>query len=155
MTFNNPESFYEWSDDNLKEIENCILHRADTIDQIADAMGIRRGVLRATVDRWNLMCEHGEDEDAGRPPETMMPLRTPPYVYASVWPIVSNTHGGPRHDVHQRVLDVWGGPIPRLYAVGELGGFFGHLYLSSGNFAECFVGGWTAGRHAAGLEPHD
>ena len=29
---------------------------------------------------------------------------------------------------------------------------FDHLYVGGGNLAECFVGGWTAGRHAAGLD---
>ena len=39
-----------------------------------------------------------------------------------------------------------------VYAAGELGGVFGHLYLAGGNLAECFVGGWIAGRNAAGLD---
>jgi hypothetical protein len=40
-------------------------------------------------------------------------------------------------------------PIPRLFAAGV----FGHLSMSGGNLAECFVGGWTAGRNAARLRP--
>jgi succinate dehydrogenase/fumarate reductase flavoprotein subunit len=42
-----------------------------------------------------------------------------------------------------------------LYAAGELGGVFGHLYISGGNLAECFVGGWVAGRNAARLPAWD
>jgi succinate dehydrogenase/fumarate reductase flavoprotein subunit len=42
-----------------------------------------------------------------------------------------------------------GRPIPGLYAAGELGSVFGHLYLSGGNIAECFAGGTIAGREAA------
>jgi succinate dehydrogenase/fumarate reductase flavoprotein subunit len=38
-----------------------------------------------------------------------------------------------------------------LFAVGELGSSFGHLYMSGGNIAECFVTGRVAGRAAAGL----
>jgi predicted oxidoreductase len=49
----------------------------------------------------------------------------------------------------QRVIDVCGEPIPRLYAVGDLGSAFGHLYLSGGNIAECFIWGRAAGRNAA------
>ena len=64
-----------------------------------------------------------------------------------------NTHGGPVHNVHQQVMNGYGEAIPRLYAAGELGGVFGHLYLAGGNLAECFVGGWIAGRHAAALKP--
>ncbi|MEE8448318.1 MAG: FAD-binding protein, partial [Thermodesulfobacteriota bacterium] len=61
----------------------------------------------------------------------------------------TNTQGGPVHDVKQRVLDPYGNPIPRLYAVGELGSFYGHVYLLGGNLAECFVGGRIAGQAAA------
>jgi succinate dehydrogenase/fumarate reductase flavoprotein subunit len=38
-----------------------------------------------------------------------------------------------------------------LYAAGELGSAFGHLYMSGGNIAEWFVTGRVAGRHAAAL----
>ena len=73
----------------------------------------------------------------------------PPWHVARVWPIVSNTQGGPVHDHAQRVLDPYGEPIPRLYAAGELGSVFGRLYLSGGNLAECFIGGRIAGCEAA------
>jgi predicted oxidoreductase len=66
---------------------------------------------------------------------------------------VSNTQGGPVHDARQRVLDPAGRPIARLYAAGELGSVFGHLYMSGGNIAECFVGGRIAGRGAAAETP--
>ena len=55
------------------------------------------------------------------------------------------------HDRRQRVIDVFGAPIPRLYAAGELGSAFGHLYMSGGNIAECFVSGRIAGAGAAAL----
>jgi len=51
------------------------------------------------------------------------------------------------------VIDAFGAPIPRLYAAGELGSAFGHLYISGGNLAECFIGGQIAGREAAGETP--
>jgi predicted oxidoreductase len=53
------------------------------------------------------------------------------------------------HDAQQRVIDVCGKPIPRLYSAGELGSSFGHLYLSGGNIAECIVTGRIAGKNAA------
>ena len=78
-----------------------------------------------------------------------MALAVPPFYAAQLWPVVSNTQGGPRHDEAQRVIDAFGAPIPRLYAAGELGSAFGHLYMSGGNLAECFIGGRIAGREAA------
>ena len=72
---------------------------------------------------------------------------------APVWATLSNTQGGPVHDAESRIIDVHGNAIPRLYAAGELGSAFGHLYLSGGNIAECFVTGRLAGRNAALLPP--
>ena len=99
------------------------------------------------------MCDEGCDSEHGRPPTSMMQIKTPPFYFANVWPLVQNTHGGPVHNVYQEVVNVFGEKISRLYAAGELGGVFGHLYLAGGNLAECFVGGWIAGRRAASLEP--
>ena len=155
MTFNDPENFYEWSDDNLKEVENGILHQANSIEEVARGINVDPQVLLATIDRWNQMCEKDEDPDFGRPSGSLFPLKTPPFIYAPIWPVVSNTHGGPQHDAHQRVLNVWGQPIFRLYAAGELGGVFGHLYQSSGNYGECFVGGRAAAHHAMTLTTWD
>ena len=82
-----------------------------------------------------------------------MRIAAPPFSGAPIWPIVSNTQGGPAHDAEQRVLDAFGSPIPRLYEAGEIGSVFGHLYMSGGNLAECFVGGRIAGLAAAAEKP--
>ena len=79
----------------------------------------------------------------------MMAIKKPPFVFAELWPIVSNTQGGPVHDDKNQVLNPFGEAIPGLYAAGELGSLFGHLYLSGGNIAECFIGGKIAGENAA------
>ena len=116
-------------------------------------MKVDEAVLAETISEWNKACDDNTDRLFGRPPTSMVKISTPPFYFAEVWPICSNTHGGPVHDAEQRVLDCYGNPIPRLFAAGELGGVFGHLYISGGNLAECFVGGWTAGRNAAQLAP--
>lgn len=138
-----------WSRDNSAEIDAGILKRADTIEAAAGILGVDPVMLAETVARWNGFCTAGADTDYGRPPEAMMPIAAPPFYVAEIWPTVSNTQGGPVHDPRQRILDVFGTPIPRLYSAGELGSAFGHLYVSGGNLAECFVGGRTAGREAA------
>jgi succinate dehydrogenase/fumarate reductase flavoprotein subunit len=49
------------------------------------------------------------------------------------------------------VLDAFGQPIAGLFEAGEVGSVFGHIYMSGGNLAECFVGGRIAGRQAAAV----
>jgi succinate dehydrogenase/fumarate reductase flavoprotein subunit len=149
---NDAEYHYDWSADNQKELDLGILRRADTIEQLATLTGLDREVLGATITRWNAQCDHSEDADFGRPPGTMVRIE-PPFIFGQVWPAVSNTQGGPVHNSRQQIIDTGGSPIRRLYAAGELGSSFGHLYLSGGNIAECVVTGWIAGREAATIQP--
>jgi succinate dehydrogenase/fumarate reductase flavoprotein subunit len=144
---------YEWSDDNLREVDLGILKRADTLEGLAMQLGLEPETVAASVSRWNQQCATACDGDFGRPAGTMAPVRVPPFYGAPVWATLSNTQGGPVHDARCRVVDVYGRPIPRLYAAGELGSSFGHLYFSGGNIAECFVTGRIAGSHAASLSP--
>lgn len=146
---------YEWSEDNLREVELGILKRSDSLSGLADCLGIDAPAVEASVSSWNAHCARGQDPDFARPGGTMMPILKPPFYGARVWATISNTQGGPVHDAQARIIDVYGDPIPRLYAAGELGSAFGHLYLSGGNIAECFVSGRIAGCHVAGLAPLD
>jgi succinate dehydrogenase/fumarate reductase flavoprotein subunit len=130
-------------------LDDVILAKADSLADLARAFDLDPAALAATIAGWNESCAAGRDTRFGRPPTSMLPLRAPPFYGARVWPIVSNTQGGPVHDEEQRVLDAFGSPIPRLYAAGECGSVFGHLYMSGGNLAECFIGGRIAGRGAA------
>ena len=152
-TFNDRRFNFEWSEATLRALEAKILHKAQTIGELAASMKVDETILRTTVDDWNAACDMQCDRVYQRPPTSMVKIAAPPFYFAEVWPICSNTHGGPVHDASQRVLDAYGNPIARLFAAGELGGVFGHLYISGGNLAECFVGGWTAGRNAARLSP--
>jgi succinate dehydrogenase/fumarate reductase flavoprotein subunit len=150
---NDHEYAYDWSGDNRKEVALGILHQAATLDELAAKIGVDAAILGATLERWNALCDQGTDADFGRPSGTMMRIDTPPYCFGAVYPAVSNTQGGPVHNPRQQILDTAGAPIARLYAAGELGSSFGHLYLSGGNIAECFVTGRIAGREAAQLAP--
>jgi len=141
---------YEWSQDNLRELDTGLLRRAGSIDELATMMQVDTQVLRATLDEWNAICASGAPDILGRPSSTRMPIAMPPYYLGEVWPVVSNTQGGPVHDERQRVLNPFGEAISGLYVAGELGSIWGHLYLSGGNLAECFITGRIAGEDAGG-----
>ena len=151
--YNDREVDYQWSEDNSKEVEEGILKRADTPGELAEIIGVDPDALEETVAGWNEICRTKTDAAFGRPGGTMMMLRRPPYYAGEIWPLLSNTQGGPVHDARQRIMDVNGKAIPRLYAAGEMGSSFGHLYLAGGNIAECFVTGRIAGAEAAALAP--
>ncbi|MCC0021417.1 MAG: FAD-binding protein [Nitratireductor sp.] len=140
---------HEWSADNLQEVEMGIFERADTLEELADLMCVSAEELAKTVSDWNDAVAAGNDTAFHRVPETMMPIGTPPFYFGRVGPVVINTQGGPVHDERQRVLTPFGEPIEGLFAAGELGSVFGHLYMSGGNLAECLIGGRIAGRETA------
>ncbi len=144
---------YDWSDNNLQEVENGIIKRADTLGELAKKLGLDASTVKTSVARWNALCAAGKDTDFERPAGSMLPIIKPPFYGSTMWAVISNTQGGPVHDAQSRIIDVYGKPIPRLYAAGECGSSFGHLYLSGGNIAECVVTGRIAGRGAADLQP--
>jgi succinate dehydrogenase/fumarate reductase flavoprotein subunit len=139
----------EWSADNLREVENGLLKKADSIAELAGLIGCDEQVLAGSLDRWNAACAAGADADHSRPSASLVPIATPPFYVGDIWPVVSNTQGGPVHDAQQRVLNPYGEPIPGLFEAGEVGSIWGHLYLSGANLSECFIGGRIAGRNAA------
>lgn len=146
-TWNDPVARYEWSTDNSAELASGLFRKAPDAEALAALIGANPTTLAETLAGWSETCRIGTDS-LGRPPSSVFQLKAP-YFAAPVVPVISNTQGGPRHDAGQRVLDPFGAPIPGLWAAGECGSAFGHIYMSGGNIAECFVGGEIAGTAAA------
>ena len=102
---------YDWSADNLKETGNGLLHAASSLAELAGHMDVCPETLEQTVAGWNSAVARGTDP-LGRPAVSMVPVATPPFYCGQIWPVVSNTQGGPRHDPQQRVLDPFDQVIP-------------------------------------------
>ena len=120
-------------------------HSADTLAELAGAIGVPAAELEATVARYNELAATGIDDDFGRGGEAydrafsggespMVPLDTPPY-HAAVFGLSDlGTKGGLRTDTHARVLDADGAAIPGLYAAGNtMAAVSGTTYPGGGN----------------------
>lgn len=167
LTFAAPSKYnYFWSDDQSKEIEKGWIMKADTIDELAQAIRKRQGpndiveyasnvkmdptILAGSVATFNQYAKQGKDPEFGRKAAALAPLQKPPFYATEVWPVGPNTQGGPKFDANGRVIDVFGKPIPRLYKCGELGSIYGQRYpAGGGNIAELLAFGRIAGRNAA------
>lgn len=57
---------YDWSDDNSAEVVNGWIKRADTIQELAEIIGLDPETLEQTVARWSAQARAGKDEDFGR-----------------------------------------------------------------------------------------
>ncbi len=143
--------WYTWSDDNQAEIEKGWLVKADTVEELADKLGIDPAGLAAAVATYNESCAAGADGAFGRT-DALTPLGTPPFYGCELGLGLINTQGGPTRDGAHHVLDPEGNPIPRLYAGGEFGSLYGWLYQGAGNLPEA-LGARVAGANAANEEP--
>lgn len=145
-----PVGDHPWSADNLTELERGWIRCGTTIRDLAAVCDLPPDALCATVERYNDQCARGRDDDFGRDPATLTPLRGPRYYAVPLWPGGSHTVGGPRRDEHARVVAARGGVVANLYSAGELGSVHGLLYPAGGaSLAECMAFGRIAGTAVA------
>lgn len=145
---------YDWSSDNRAEVAKGWIGSGSTPGEAAMAVGATAEaalVVDRAVEAHNAAIAAGEPDPMGRPAESLVPLDQGPYYCIPMFCGGPYTNGGPRRDVHGRVIDVTGEPIPGLYAAGEMGQAIGLLYPTSGaSIAEALCLGALAGEHAAG-----
>lgn len=126
------------------------LFKADTLEELAEKLGIDPAALVTTVDRYNGFCEQGVDEDFFKNPATLLPLKTGPFWAFQAQRCCFFTVGGMRVDTENRVLDREQNPILGLYAVGsDAGGLYAQSYDI--NLMPGSQGAWAiySGRNAA------
>jgi succinate dehydrogenase/fumarate reductase flavoprotein subunit len=146
-------NLYNWSDDNLREVQKGWIKTADTLRDLAALIDVPPDTLEATVQRFNAAAIAGQDVDWGRAADTLAALDSPPFFAMALTPALVNTQGGPRRNKDAQVMGVDGEPIGRLYSAGELGSIYSFLYQGGGNIGECFAFGRIAGEEAASKSP--
>ncbi|WP_304597058.1 FAD-dependent oxidoreductase [Adlercreutzia caecimuris] len=121
--------------DAVKEIDEYIeagdlmIYKADTIEELAEKMGLDPATLKDTVDHYNEMCDNKYDEDFCKEEAYLIPVKTAPFYGIETHPMYMTTVGGLRIDERARVLDKPGNPIKGLYAAGsDAGGLYGYSY---------------------------
>jgi len=120
---------------------------AETIEGLADQLGMDPQTLQATFDRYQQLCADKADPDFGKGEANLIPYATEGGYYAAyLRPASWGTIGGVITDDQMRVLDTEGAVIPNVFAVGEsatsrlfgdyyLGGFSLGLYSTMGRIA--------------------
>ncbi len=143
------------------------LKRADSLDRLADAIGVTAGALTATVAEFNAHAARGEDPAFGRggniyqralgdadqhPNPCVAPIVEPPFHAVAVYPADLGMSAGIFTDTHGRVLRVDGSPIAGLFACGnDMASIMKGAYPGPGiTLGPALVFGWLAGRNVAG-----
>ena len=135
-----------------------MLVRADTVEELEAKLGLPEGELVATVADYNASIRSGRPDPLGRAHLSgavgePFPLERAPFYAHPSGTVVLATYCGLTVDTHLRVLDVFGQPIERLYAAGEvIGGFHGAGYMTGTSIGKAGIFGRLAGQHAAAEE---
>ncbi|MCC8066536.1 MAG: FAD-binding protein [Clostridiales bacterium] len=129
----------------------------DTLEELAENLGIPYDALQASVDRYNELCESGEDVDFGKPAKYMHPIKTAPFWGVRKHIRVSAVCSGVMINENGQALNADGEVIEGLYCVGNLGGpFYGgndYPFHQTGlSLGRCYTFGMLAGKHAASQE---
>jgi fumarate reductase flavoprotein subunit len=142
-----------WLDDLPLEAKKGRTKIADSLDEMANWMGVDPRVLKATIEDYNKACEHGYDPIYGKDRVYLKPLRTPPYYAIRCYPGLLTTIGGIKINEHMEVIDQHDNPIPGLYAGGnDTGGWVSDTYdinLAGVTFGYAINSGRMAGENAA------
>lgn len=117
---------------------------ADTLDEMAEKLGMDAETLKATVDAFNASVESGTDE-FGRTLFSVQ-LTKGPWVATARTACLHHTMGGVHIDTACRVLNDEGAAIKGLYAAGEItGGIHGGNRLGGNAVVDTVVFGKLAG----------
>lgn len=142
----------EHVDDNLGMQEAELVAQADTIEDLANQLGIDAGNLSATIERYNSLVAAGEDTDFHKNPKYLKAVETAPF-YAYDFSLNKcgfHTLGGLKINENAQVLDLDGNPIEGLYAAGRSScGIFGYYPGSGSSIADALTFGRIAGQTIA------
>lgn len=110
-------------------MEEGFVIRADTIEELAKALGLPADEFSATVGHYNELCKNGDDVDFGKESYRLTPVNTAPYYGARNCAYILCTIDGIRINENMQALNSNKEPIEGLYVVGnDAGGFFAHTY---------------------------
>jgi fumarate reductase flavoprotein subunit len=143
-----------------RRVEGGQVRQSETLEGLAEELGLPADVLERTVADYNGRIDAGEADPLGR--RTLsggvgqpMPLVAPPFYGFPSATALLGTYCGVAVDAQARVLDVFDEPIPGLYAAGEVtGGFHGGGYVSGSSIGKAAIFGRISGQSAA-LEARD
>lgn len=117
--------------------------QADTVEELADKLGLPKDTFTATVDRYNELAAKGEDEDYGKEDYRLSTLSEAPfYGVRQAGGYLICTIDGIQIDDNMHAIDQDFKAIPGLYVIGDMSGnYFSGSYPS-------LMAGAAAGRSA-------
>lgn len=115
--------------DEAAENENISFYKADTLEELAEMIGLDKASLTATVKEWNTDVVNGVDSQFGKEAAFIAPVSEGPFYAGKHIVAVLNTVGGVRINEKAQVVAPDGTVVEGLYAAGIIAkGFTGEVY---------------------------
>lgn len=92
---------------------------ADTLEDLAEKIGMPVDTFLATVERYNALCAAEKDEDFHKDPDYLLPLQEAPFYAVQTFLMSDGASGGMFIDENCRVKGKDGKPMKGLYASGD------------------------------------
>jgi hypothetical protein len=140
------------------ELSGNLVYGANTLEELADFIGVPKDRFLATVERYNRYCDQGFDEEFGVDPLKLMPIKEAPFFacVSSARPVMSAYAGMVTNGKFQVMHRDKGLPIEGLWAIGNCGGQkFAPMYnalMGGMNHGGGLTYGYYCGLYVAGKE---
>lgn len=110
-------------------VADGIMWKAESLEDLANQLGIPSDVFVQTVSRYNDLCSAGVDFDFGVPARFLASVETPPFYAQPIAAVTLVVPFGLHVDENSQVCTDEDTPIPGLFAVGNVqGDFFSFSY---------------------------
>jgi fumarate reductase flavoprotein subunit len=115
--------------DTARERQSTEVFEADSVQELAEKIGVNPATLKATIDEYNGFCEKGHDDLFAKDPKYLRPIKGPKYYAVRARTVFLGTLGGIKINHNAEVIDKKDNVIPGLYAAGyDAGGMYGDGY---------------------------
>ena len=132
--------------------------RADTLEELAEMLDVDKDEFLKSVERYNKMCEQGEDTDFKQGGPLPLSHQGRPFTACMQAPGLLGVCGGIHISDNFEVLDAEDKPVEGLYAIGNCAGdIYAYDYPINvqGNSHGRLIEGKVPGRAAGGRVPGD
>ena len=138
--------------DELTHWQGGYAFKGDTLEELAEQMGVPVDNFLATVHRYNELCHKKHDDDFYKPAELMIPIEQGPFYAFHQFLPTDGTFGGLEVNYKMQLIDQTGTPVTGVYATGDT---TGSRYINFGGEKRQIVNDYSwalASGYLAGLE---
>ena len=121
--------------------------KGDTVEELAEAMGVDPAALTASMEQYNAACAAGVDEAFGKDAAYLTPIDQAPYYAVRIYVCTGGTIGGVKTNADYQVVREDGSVIGGLYAGGETSNreMYAYAYSSGSGVGYALASGHQIG----------